>query len=291
LGASPTTVSRRSGYDLRHLDQALRAFETRRPEMVINCAANQGGIGYQALYPGTIYFDNLLMGANTMEAARLAGVSKYINIVAGCAYPGEPLDGILRETEFEAGAMHATVENYGATKRAAVMQARVYRRQYAFDALSLILINLYGPGEHFEPDRSHGLAALLRKFYEAHSTQTDAVVLWGTGAAVREWLYVDDATTGILLAAEHYAQAVPLNIAVGQGMTIAELAAMIKGIVGYQGQIVFDTSKPDGARYKTGSTEAMESALGWRPATPIREGLAQTLAWLESHYAEATLAA
>jgi GDP-L-fucose synthase len=287
LGAVVTEISRRTGHDLRVLDHGLRCFTEHEPQIVINCASNQGGIAYQKLYPGTIFHDNLLMGTNTMEAARLAGVKKYVNIVAGCAYPGEPRDGILREDEFEAGPLHPTVENYGATKRAAVMQAKCYRRQYGFDAVSLILINLYGPGEHFHPDRSHALAALLRKFYEAKRDQTPEVVLWGTGKAVREWLFVEDAAEGIIRATEEYADPEPLNIAVGKGQTIAELAALIQGITGYDGAVVYDTTKPDGALHKVGDITKMKRALDWEARTPIQDGIRRTLEWLVAHYDEA----
>jgi GDP-L-fucose synthase len=265
----------------------VRFLKEHQPEIIINCASNQGGIAYQKLYPGTIYYDNLLMGTNTMEAARLAGVKKYVNIIAGCAYPGDPRDGILREDEFEAGPMHPTVENYGMTKRAAVMQAKCYRRQYGFNAISLILINLYGPGEHFHPDRSHALAALIRKFYEAKRNGTPEVVVWGTGRPVREWLYVDDAAEGIIRAAERYDDVEPLNIAVGRGYTIAELAAMIQEIVGYEGQIVYDMTKPDGALHKTGDIIKMKAVLDWEAPTPIREGIRRTLDWFVEHYDEA----
>jgi len=288
LGAHAVSCSRRSGCDLRHLDQGRRFFEEHQPEIVINCASNQGGIAYQKLYPGVIYYDNLLMGANTMEAARLTGVKKYVNIIAGCAYPGDPRDGILRENEFEAGPMHPTVENYGATKRAAVIQAKCYRRQYGFEAISLILINLYGPSEHFHPDRSHALAALIRKFYEAKRDGIPEVVVWGTGRPVREWLYVEDAAEGIIRAAERYDDVEPLNIAVGRGYTITELAAMIQEIVGYEGRIVYDTTKPDGALRKTGDITHMKAVLNWEPPTPIREGIRRTLDWFVEHYAEAT---
>ena len=287
LGAVVTAISRRTGHDLRVLDHGLRCFTEHEPQIVINCASNQGGISYQRMYPGQIYYDNLLMGANTMEAARLAGVRKYVNIIAGCAYPGEPRDGILREQEFEDGPLHPTVENYGATKRAAVMQAKCYRRQYGFEAVSLILINLYGPGEHFHPDRSHALAALLRKFYEAKRDKAPEVVLWGTGRAVREWLYVEDASEGIIRAAETHSDVEPLNIAVGEGRRIAELAAIIQEITGYKGKIVYDTTKPDGALHKVGDITKMKSVLDWEPPTPIQDGIRRTLEWFVAHYDEA----
>jgi GDP-L-fucose synthase len=284
IGVTPVSCSRRTGCDLRSLEDAKIFFERHQPDIVINCASNQGGIAYQKLYPGTIFYDNLLMGSNTMEAARLTGVKKYVNIIAGCAYPGNPRDGILREEEFEDGPMHPTVDNYGATKRAVVMQAKCYARQYGFNAISLILINLYGPGEHFHPDRSHALAALIRKFYEAKRDGKPEVMLWGTGRAVREWLYVQDAATGIIRASEKYDDVEPLNIGVGQGKTIAELAAIIQEVVGYEGKIIYDTTKPDGALLKTGDTTRMKDRLEWEPQTEIKEGIAQTLAWFVQNY-------
>lgn len=288
LGADAVSCSRADGADLRYLDQGLKFFLEARPRVVVNCASHQGGIAYQRIKPGTILYDNVLMGANTMEAARLAGVERYVNIVAGCAYPGEPRDGILREWEFEAGPMHPTVDNYGATKRLVVQQAQCYRRQYGFQATSLILINLYGPGEHFHPDRSHALAALIRKFEEAHRAGAPEVVVWGTGRAVREWLYVEDAAEGIVRAAARYTDAAPLNVAVGQGHTIAELAALVREVVGYQGKIVYDTDKPDGALRKTGDITRMKAALDWEPRTPIRDGIRRTLEWFRANREQAT---
>ena len=281
-------LSRRDGLDLTDFSCAKRYFEDINPDVVINCASNQGGIAYQELYSGTIYYENQLMGANSMEAARVSGVKKYVNIIAGCAYPGDPRDGILREDEFEAGPMHPTVENYGMTKRGAVMQAKCYRRQYDFKAISLILINLYGPGEHFHPDRSHALAALLRKFYEAKRDGVPEVVLWGTGRAIREWLFVEDAAEGIVRATEVYSDVEPLNIAVGQGYSIAELAGLIRNIVGYDGGIVYDSTKPDGALRKTGDIRRMTAILDWEPPTPIDEGIRRTLDWFIANYEEAT---
>ncbi len=288
LEAEPLSCSRRSGCDLRSLEQALRFFGRHRPELVINCASNQGGIAYQEIAPGKIYYDNLLMGANTMEAARMAGVEKYVNIIAGCAYPAAPRNGTLHEDELDAGPMHATVENYGATKRAALAQAKAYRRQYGFNAISLILINLYGPGEHFHPDRSHALAALLRKFHDSKQHGLAEVSVWGTGQPVREWLYVDDAAEGILRATERYEDPEPLNIAMGTGQTMSELASIIAEVVGYEGGIVYDRSRPDGAMKKTGDIEKMMRVLDWAPPTSLRDGIRLTLDWFVKHYEQAT---
>jgi GDP-L-fucose synthase len=286
-GCNAVTCSRSTGCDLRALDETVRFFKQQAPHVVINCASNQGGIAYQKVCPATIYYDNLIMGANTVEAARLAGVTKYVNIIAGCAYPGEPRDGILREDEFEAGPMHPTVENYGSTKRAAVMQAKCYRRQYGFDVISLVLINLYGPGEHFHSDRSHALAALLRKFWEAKQTGAPNVSLWGTGRAVREWLYVEDAAEGILRAAEVYSEADPLNIAVGAGISIAGLAELVQTVVGFEGAIEYDPTKPDGAIHKVADISRMRALLNWTAPTALEEGIRRTLAWFVDNHEEA----
>lgn len=286
-GVEAAVCSRRHGCDLRSLDQAVRFFQRQRPQVVINCASNQGGIAYQSLYPAQIYYDNISMGANTMEAARLAGVEKYVNIVAGCAYPGEPRDGILREDEFFSGPLHPTVENYAMTKRAAVVQAKCYARQYGLNVISLILINLYGPGEHFHHDRSHALAALIRKFDEAKRDGADCVTVWGTGRAVREWLYVDDAAEGIIRATERYDKVEPLNVAVGHGQTIAELAVLIQGIIRYPGRIVFDPSKPEGALFKVADISNMKAQLDWEPGTSIEEGIRRTLEWFAANHEDA----
>jgi len=288
LGARPVSCSRRSGCDLRRLDEAVSFFKHHTPELVINCASNQGGIAYQAIAPGQIYYDNILMGANTIEGSRLAGVARYVNIIAGCAYPADPRDGVLREGEFEAGAMHPTVQNYGSTKRAAVAQAKAYRQQYGFEAISLVLINLYGPGEHFHPDRSHALAALLRKFYDAKQQGLSRVTLWGTGEPIREWLYVDDAVEGILLASDCYDDVTPLNIAVGKSSPISHLASMISEAVSYEGEIVYDPTRPNGAMRKTADVEKMRRVLGWAPQTSLYDGIRLTLDWLAKNYEQAT---
>lgn len=287
-GADVTVRSRTTGHDLRDVDRATAAFADARAEIVFNCAANQGGIAYQRLYPGQILYDNLLMSANTIEGARRAGVTKYVNAVAGCAYPADPPGGVLREHELEAGPMHESVDNYGEAKRAAVHLARQYRRQYGLDAISLLLINLYGPGEHFHPDRSHGLAALLRKFYEAARDGAPEVTLWGTGQAVREWLYVDDAADGLVRAAERYSDPLPLNIAVGRGHTMAELAGIIAEMVGYRGRIAYDTSKSDGALLKVADTTRMRRTLDWEPPTSLRDGISRLLRWFADNYERAT---
>jgi GDP-L-fucose synthase len=266
------------GWDFRRLDDARRFFDTHRPEVVFNCAARQGGLAYQAKYPGEIYYDNMLMGLQTMEAARLAGVAKYVNVVAACSYPGV-VDGLMREADYWGGPLHPSVVNYGFTKKAQVVQSECYRRQYGFVAISLLLANLYGPEDDVDDERSHALMALLRRFWEAKRRGRPEVVVWGSGNAIREWLYVEDAAEAVV-AAERIETVEPLNVGVGEGHSIRALAERIAALVGYEGRIVFDTSRPEGAAMKTLAIDRFVEATGWRPGTTLDDGLARTLSWI-----------
>ncbi len=282
-GCEPAVPRTSDGWDFRSLDSVQQYFEQTRPEIVFNCAARQGGLEYQRLYPADIFYDNMMMGVNTLHAAQRAGVVKYVNVVAGCSYPGY-LQGTMSEDDYWSGPLHDSVVNYGFTKKSQVVQGWCYKRQYDFNSVHLLVTNLYGPGEHFHPDRSHGLAALLRKCYEAKRCGAPHIVVWGTGKPVREWLYVGDAAEALLMAAEKYDDVTPLNVSVGQGISIADLASLIADVVGYTGQIVYDRDKPDGALMKTFSNVRMMEKVGWRPRTPIREGVLRTLKWLDANY-------
>jgi len=288
-GAEGVSCSRSSGCDLRDVDQASRFFSAHKPDMVINCAANQGGLDYQRQCPATIFLDNMLMGTNTMEAARRAGARKYVNIIAGCTYPGDERP-LQREADLEAGPLHPSVENYAAPKRAALVQARCYRRQYGFNAVSVVLVNMYGPGEHFTPDRSHAVAALIRKFYEAKRDGLPEVTVWGTGRPVRDWLYVEDGAAAVLRIAEHYDAVEPINVGSGHGYSMTDLAEIIREVVGCQSRIVYDTSKPDGAPRKLVDITRLKGVLDWTPETPIREGIGKTLDWFVGNYEGAVAA-
>lgn len=284
--ARVVSVSRGEGCDLRDRGQAERFMNDFSPEVVFNFAANQGGVLYQEQQPATIFHDNLLIVVNTMEAARAAGVQRYVSIIAGCAYPDYTPDGILREKDFDAGPMHESADNYGITKRVAVMQAKHYRRQYGFNVTSLALANSYGPGDHFGSDRSHALAALLRRYYEARESGASEVVVWGRGGAERDWLFADDAISGILRALDRCPDYPLLNIATGRAVTTAALAETICRVVGYPGRTVFDPSKPEGPAKKTLDVSTMRRLLDWGPPTPLEEGVRQTLLWLEEHRQE-----
>ncbi|MCH8862750.1 MAG: NAD-dependent epimerase/dehydratase family protein [Proteobacteria bacterium] len=251
-------------------------------------AGHQGGIHYQTIAPATIFMDNMLMGINTMEAARTAGAKKYVNVLASCSYPGYGEADVLREDEYWDGPLHDSVVNYGITKKVQSVQADVYQQQYNFTTIGLIPTNLYGPREHFHPDRSHALAALIRKFYEAKRDGVPEVVVWGTGKPVREWMYVDDAATAIVKAAEVANETTILNVGMGTGYTITELAETIREVLGYTGEIVYDTTKQDGAARKVMRTSRMNRMLGDLPRMPLEERIKKTLDWLIDNYDKVT---
>jgi len=285
-GAKVYPLSRRSGCDLRNRYCAQYYFLAAQPDIVINCAALQGGIGFQKTAPADIFDSNLRICINTLWATYLSGAKKYVNIIAGCVYPGYVTKGELKERKLFDGELHPTVKWYATSKRAAIVQAQAYREQFGMNAISLVLVNLYGPGEHFTPEKSHALAALIRKFYEAKINERPQVFIWGTGKPVREWTYVEDAAEGIIKAAEVYESGEPMNIAVGRGLSITELAELIKEVVGYDGEIVYDAEKPDGAARKIADVSSMKKVLNWEPTTKLKDGIKLTLDWFVEHYDE-----
>jgi GDP-L-fucose synthase len=272
------------GWDFRDPRSADAFFAQAKPELVFNCAARQGGLAYQREHPADIYRDNLLMGLHSMDAARVHGVERYVNVVAACSYPGYVGHerGLLSEDDYWSGPVHDSVLSYAGARRAHVVQALLYAKQYGFNALSLLMTNLYGPGESYSPDRSHGLAALLVKIYRA-KREGGPVEIWGSGAPIREWLYVDDAAEALVLAAERYRDPQPVNIALGGGLSITALAHTIAKLVGYTGEFVYAADKPDGAPVKTFTADRFHAATGWTPQTSLEEGLRRSIRWLDAH--------
>ena len=287
LDARVISCTRSSGCDLRDPSKARATLCAERPDVVIHLAANQGGVAYQRTCPGTILHDNVLMAVNTMEAARLAGVSRYVNLIAGCAYPGETPDGLLREDDIDAGPLHPSADNYGISKRVALLQAKHYRAQFGLNITSLVLANTYGPGDHFSSTRSHVVGALLRKFFEAVRTDAREVEVWGRGVAERDLLYVDDAVVGTLLAVEREPETDLLNIGTGVGVAVGDIARTIAKVIGYTGTLAFDASKPEGPLKKTMDITRLRQLLGWAPPTSLEDGIKATLTWLDAHHAEA----
>jgi GDP-L-fucose synthase len=281
-------VPRQRDYNLTALDACLKCLLEHPCDLLFHAAAYYGGIGINVSQPATLYYSNLVMGANLMEAARLAKVGKFVAIGTACSYPGY-LEGELKEDDLWAGPCHASVVNYGLTKKMMAVQAQAYQRQYGLDSIHLILTNLYGPGDSYNPERSHVVAALVRKFVEAEQSRAPTVEVWGTGKPVREFIYVEDCADAIVLAAERYANAsMPLNIGTGIGTTIRELSETVCAVSGYQGKMIWNTDKPDGALLKVLDVTRMTEVLdGWRPPTDLKTGLEKTITWYRANKVQA----
>jgi GDP-L-fucose synthase len=281
-------VPRRRDYDLVSLDACLRCLLEHECDVLFHAAAYYGGIGINQTEPAKLYYTNLVMGANLMEAARLAKVGKVVNIGTACSYPGY-LEGRLREQDLWAGPCHASVVNYGLTKKMLAVQGEAYKKQYGLDSIHLILTNLYGPGDSYNTERSHVVAALVRKWIEADMARAKSIEVWGTGKPIREFIYVDDCADAIVLAAEKYRDvSMPLNIGTGIGTSIRELVETINNVTGYRGTISWNADKPDGAMMKVLDVEHMKTVLdGWTPPTTLKDGLAKTITWYRANKAQA----
>lgn len=279
----------KDGWDFTSFEKCLAYFKKTKPDIVINCAANQGGIGYHVGRQADLFLDNMLMGVNLMRAAQLTGVRKFVNIVAGCSYPGYATKDELNEEDYWNGKLHESIFSYGFPRKASTVYGLALKKQYNFNSIHLIMANMYGPGEHFNPEQSKALAGLLLKIYEAKKHIYPAVEIWGSGKPLRDWLYVKDGAEAILRAAEFYDDVEPLNIATGEAVSIRNLAKIIQKILGYKGKFVYNTDKPDGAMHKIFGIRKMKKVLHWVPGTPLNKGIAETAEWLAKHYEQAIL--
>jgi GDP-L-fucose synthase len=276
---------RKKDFDLVREADVVRLYETHRPEVVIHLAAVVGGIGANRAHPGSFYYQNLVMGALLMEHARLRGVEKFVAIGTICAYPKfTPVP--FREEDLWNGYPEETNAPYGLAKKMLLVQAQAYRAQYGFNAVYLLPVNLYGPRDSFDPQSSHVIPALIRKFVEAVDRGAREVEVWGTGRATREFLYVDDAAEGILLATERYDGAEPVNLGAGFEISIRELAELIAETVGFKGALAWNTSLPDGQPRRSLDTTRAEALFGFRATTAFRDGLRRTVDWYRAHRAE-----
>jgi GDP-L-fucose synthase len=276
-----TAASRSLGVDLRDRGQARALFEEVQPEAVINCAAFVGGIQFGYDHPVRIYEDNLLITLNLLQAATAIGVRRFVNPISNCAYPADAT--VFREREFWDGPLHESVLVYGFVRKASWVGSWAYRKEHGLDVLNLILSNMYGPGDHFEPKRSHALGALIAKIVEAKREGRQEVVIWGTGKPVREWLFIDDGAEALVRGLDCEPSEEVVNVGVKKGVSIANMARMIADEVDYEGGFVFDTERPDGAAYKTVDGTCGEALLGWSPSTDLREGIRTTVAWFENN--------
>jgi GDP-L-fucose synthase len=244
--------------------------------VVVHLAAVVGGIGANMATPGQFFYDNSIMGIQLIEESRLAGVERFVCVGTVCAYPKHtPVP--FREADLWNGYPEETNAPYGLAKKMLLVQLQAYRQQYGFEGVYLLPVNLYGPGDNFDERTSHVIPALIKKCCEALDRDADSIACWGTGAASREFLYVDDAAEGIVAAAARYTGSEPVNLGSGQEITIAELTTLIAELVGFRGEIVWDRSKPDGQPRRWLDTSRAEREFGFRAGTDLREGLERTI--------------
>lgn len=276
LGAKKLLVPKASEDDLRKAEACVRA--VKGVDVVIHLAAKVGGIGLNQEIPGEMFYDNLMMGTQLMEAARRAGVGKFVSIGTVCAYPKfTPVP--FKESDLWSGYPEETNAPYGLAKKMLLVQGQAYRQQYGFNSIYLLPANMYGPGDKFDPSLSHVIPALIRKFVGAKKKAEKEVVVWGSGKATREFLYVEDAVEGILLAAEKYNKDEPVNLGSGFEISIKDLAHKIKMIVGFKGKIVWDRSKPDGQPRRKLNVSRAKREFGFKARTGFDEGLKSTVDW------------
>lgn len=281
-GCSEIIVPRSAEYDLREEAAVRRLYAEARPDLVFHLAAVVGGIGANRAQPGRFFYDNAIMGLQLMEFARRSGVEKYVAVGTICAYPKHtPVP--FHEAELWNGYPEETNAPYGLAKKMSLVQAQAYRRQYGFNAIYLLPVNLYGPRDNFDLHTSHVIPAIMRKCLEAVAQRSDRIALWGTGQATREFLYVEDAAEGIVLAAEKHDSPEPLNLGTGEEIQIAMLAQKIAGLCGFSGGIVWDADKPDGQPRRCVDISRARTVLGFAPHWSLDAGLRATLAWFREN--------
>jgi GDP-L-fucose synthase len=281
-GAIDVFVPRSRDYDLRTSDGIRSALADGRPDVVIHLAAVVGGIGANRENPGRFFYENAIMGIELMEQARVASVAKFVQIGTVCSYPKfTPVP--FHEDDLWNGYPEETNAPYGVAKKMLLVQGQAYRQQYGFDVIHLIPVNLYGPGDNFDPASSHVIPALIKKAVDARDAGHAYIEVWGTGSASREFLYVDDAAEGIVLGAERYDGAEPVNLGVGREITIRELVELIVRLTGFHGDVRWDASKPDGQPRRALDTSRAHELFDFEANTSFEDGLRRTIAWYEQH--------
>jgi len=284
VGATEIFVPRSSDYDLRTRDGIARALSDGKPDLIIHLAAVVGGIGANRVDPGRFFYENAIMGIELMEQARLAGVGKFVGVGTVCEYPKfTPVP--FHEDDLWNGYPEETNAPYGLAKKMLLVQGVAYRAQYGFDVIHLLPVNLYGPGDNFNPASSHVIPALIRKCVDARDRGEAFIEVWGTGSASREFLYVDDAANALVLAAEKYDAPDPVNIGVGSEITIKDLVTLIARLTNFQGELRWDATKPDGQPRRALDTSRARERFGFVAATSFEEGLKRTIDWYEAHRA------
>ena len=288
LGANVTTFSS-AEYNLTKQSEVARMYKDQRPDMVIHLAAKVGGIGANRDNPGSFFYENAIMGIELMEQARHHEVSKFVQVGTVCAYP-KFASIPFSEDDLWSGYPEETNAPYGLAKKMLLVQAQAYRQQYGFDGIYLLPVNLYGPGDNIDLESSHVIPALIRKCLEAREAGADSVEVWGTGTPTREFLYVGDAARAIVLAAERYDKAEPVNIGSSEEISIKDLVELIAELTGFKGKVVWNRSKPDGQPRRKLNVERAKREFGFTSETPFRLGLQRTIDWFKGATAASSVA-
>jgi GDP-L-fucose synthase len=277
-GCGEIFVPRSKDYNLVDREAVKRLYRDTKPDIVIHLAAKVGGIGANMQNPATFFYENLMMGVQLIEQGRLSALEKFVTIGTICAYPKfTPVP--FKEEKLWDGYPEETNAPYGLAKKMLLVQSQAYRQQYGFNAIYLLQVNLYGPGDNFNPEYSHVIPALIRKVFDAKAKGEKKIVAWGSGRATREFLYVEDAAEGIVLATEKYNKPEPVNLGAGFEISIKDLAELICELAGFHGRIEWDTSKPDGQPRRRLDTSRAEKEFGFRARTDFRQGLKKTIEW------------
>lgn len=280
-GCKDIFIPRQKDYDLVQPQAVIRAYAESKPDIVIHLAAKVGGIGANRNSPGKFFYDNLMMGAQLLEHARLNKVEKFVAVGTICAYPKyAPIP--FKEEDLWNGYPEETNAPYGIAKKMLLVQSQAYRQQYGLNSIFLLPVNLYGPGDNFDPDTSHVIPALIRKCVEAVKTGAREITVWGTGKATREFLYVEDCAEAIVLATEQYDSPEPVNIGAGFEISIKDLVELIAKLTGFTGRIVWDVSKPDGQPRRMLDTTKAERNFGFKAKVDFEEGLKTSILWYKS---------
>jgi GDP-L-fucose synthase len=281
-GHEAVPCSRRTGVDLQDRDGTARFFSAEKPDVVIHCAAHVGGIAYNELQPVGVFEDNVRIGLGLVDAMEKANIPRLINIMPNCTYPGGKQ--IYREEEWWDGEIHPSVLAYGLPRKMLWGLTRVHKKKWGLQYAHLILPNMYGPGDHFDPVRSHALGALIAKIVDAKRKNLKKITIWGTGKPIREWLYVEDGALAIgrVLDSFETVQQVEdgiLNVGIGKGISVTEMAEIIRRHAEWDGEFIYDTARPDGDMIKLMASDRMRAVLDWSPPTDFEEGVKNTVQW------------
>jgi GDP-L-fucose synthase len=289
-GAAEIVAPRKVEYDLRRLEAVQALLRDAKPTLIIHLAATVGGIGANRAHPAEFFYDNLMMGVQLLHESWRAGVNKFVAIGTVCAYPKfTPVP--FREEDLWNGYPEETNAPYGLAKKMLLVQSQAYRQQYGYNSIFLLPVNLYGPGDNFDLESSHVIPALIRKCVEARDKGEDTIVAWGDGSPTREFLYVEDAAEGILLAAERYNDSLPVNLGSAYEISIKELLQVIARLTGFEGEIVWDATKPNGQPRRKLETSRARMLFGFEAQTSFEQGLERTVDWYERNRTRSSHAA